>query len=194
MHRRSRKAVCTCIPTPRSTTHRAVSRSPLPFPTSNSTAARKTLPCCAVFPKSRQQRTCLSLAPSAQPFLASALWKKWPPSKTSATTLTVPNTSSGKRSATAMMRDTSVCSCPVCWAVCLMARTPFRCAASTTSKASRDRTTTNTCGPTPRSPSLPTWSRASSPTAGACRSAVRSLAARSPTCPSTCTIWALAIR
>ncbi|MNP36476.1 hypothetical protein D3C76_1298700 [compost metagenome] len=157
MLRKSPKAVCTCTPTPRNMTPRVASRLQPPFPTMSSVAARRTLLFCVVFPKWRPLLTCRSLALWGLRSLASSRWKKSRRSKISATTLTVPNTLNGRRSAKATTPVTSVCSCLVYWVACRMARTPSRCAASTTSKASRARITRSTCGPMLRFPSRPTW-------------------------------------
>src|SRR5450830_625215 len=101
------RVACTCIPTRRSTTPRVASRLRRLSQTTNSIVGLRTSRCCAIFPKWPPPRTCRLWGPSAQPSSAKRPWRRWPRSKTSATTLIVPNTSSGSHSVTVMMRVTS---------------------------------------------------------------------------------------
>jgi type VI secretion system protein ImpC len=77
---------------------------------------------------------------------------------------------------------------------CRMARIPFRFAASTMSKKSKVRITTNTCGRMRRLPSRPTWCVALSIMAGVYRSVARRPVVRFRICLSICTISVPAIR
>ena len=150
--------------------------------------------CFATSPRYPLLHICRLSAQQARNSSLKSPWKTSRRLKILVIILTAQSTSSGNRSAILMTLATSAWSCRAYWDVYRMARTPFRFAASTMSKKSKVRITTNTCGLMHHLPSRQTWYAALSIMAGVYKSAARRLVVRFRTCLFICTISVPEIR